>query len=59
VRSGTDGIRVDSPSTTLTRNTANANGDLGIQAVPGVNDGGRNRASANGNPLQCTFVDCG
>jgi parallel beta-helix repeat protein len=55
---GDDGIDVDSPATTLTRNTANRNHDLGIEAVPGVTDGGGNRASGNGNPLQCTNVFC-
>ena len=59
VQNADDGIDVDAPSTRLTRNTANANGDLGIEAVPGVTDGGGNRASGNGNPLQCTNVFCG
>ena len=54
-----DGINVDSPATTLTRNTANRNHDLGIDAVPGVTDGGGNRAAGNGNPMQCTHVLCG
>jgi hypothetical protein len=49
---------VDSAATTLTRNTANRNHDLGIEAVPGVTDGGGNRARGNGNPLQCTNIDC-
>lgn len=53
-----DGIDVDSPATTLTRNTANRNHDLGIEAVPGVTDGGGNKASGNGNPLQCANVFC-
>jgi hypothetical protein len=52
-----DGIRVDSPSTRLVRNTANDNGDLGIEAVPGVL-GILNSASGNGNPLQCVGVTC-
>jgi parallel beta-helix repeat protein len=56
---GDDGIDVDSPETTLTRNTARRNRDLGIEAVPGVTDGGGNRARRNGNPAQCTGVDCG
>ena len=47
------GIDVDSASTTLARNTANRDGDLGIEAVLGVRDGGGNRARGNGNPLQC------
>jgi hypothetical protein len=34
------------------------NGDLGIEAVLGVIDGGGNRAHANGNPLQCVGVIC-
>jgi large repetitive protein len=55
---GDDGIRVDAAETTLTRNTANFNQELGIEAVPGVIDGGGNRARGNGNPLQCTNVTC-
>ncbi len=54
-----DGIDVESASTTLTRNLALNNGDLGIEAVPGVTDGGGNRAAGNGNPAQCTNVGCG
>jgi large repetitive protein len=53
-----DGIDVESTATTLTRNTANSNHDLGIEAVPGVKDGGGNKATGNGNPLQCTNVFC-
>lgn len=52
-----DGIDVDDPSTVLIRNTADGNGDLGIEAVPGVLGVG-NRASGNGNPLQCVGVVC-
>ena len=58
-RSGDDGIDVDSPSSTLRGNVAARNGDLGIEAVAGVIDAGHNRAFANGNPLQCTNVQCG
>ncbi len=54
-----DGFDIGSRSTTLTRNRAVNNGDLGIEAVPGVNDGGGNRAHGNGDPLQCTNVVCG
>jgi large repetitive protein len=54
-----DGIDVEAPGTVIRRNTANDNGDLGIEAVAGVVDGGGNRASGNGNPLQCTNVFCG
>jgi hypothetical protein len=60
-RHGDDGIDVDSPATTITANTANTandNGDHGIEAVPGVTDGGGNRASGNGNPAQCLGVVC-
>ena len=53
-----DGIDVDSPSTTLTRNLGLHNGDLGIEAVAGVTDGGGNKARGNGNPAQCTNIDC-
>jgi parallel beta-helix repeat protein len=53
-----DGFDIRSASTTVTKNTANRNHDLGIEAVPGVTDGGGNKASGNGNPLQCTNVFC-
>ncbi|HEX7290473.1 MAG TPA: NosD domain-containing protein [Conexibacter sp.] len=52
-----DGIDVESAATTLRGNVANDNGDLGIEAVPGVQGHG-NLASGNGNPLQCTGVVC-
>jgi nitrous oxidase accessory protein NosD len=54
-----DGIDVDSPMTTLTGNHALNNGDLGIEAVFGVTDGGSNKAHGNGNPAQCTNLACG
>ena len=57
-RSGDDGIDVDSSTTTLTRNRARRNGNLGMEAVFGVVDGGGNLASGNGNPLQCLNVTC-
>lgn len=53
-----DGIHIDAPATIVTGNTSNHNADLGIQALAGVTDRGGNRARANGNPLQCTFVLC-
>jgi parallel beta-helix repeat protein len=56
--SGDDGIDVESPSSTLRGNVAARNGDLGIEAITGVIDAGHNRAFANGNPLQCTNVQC-
>jgi hypothetical protein len=58
LRTAGDGIRVDSPATTITGNVANDNFDYGIEAVPGVTDGGGNRASGNGNPAQCLGVVC-
>jgi hypothetical protein len=54
-----DGIRVDSAAALLTNNAAFFNHDLKIEAVPGVTDGGGNRAHSNGNPAQCTVVACG
>ena len=58
IGAGDDGIDVDSVATTLTRNRAYRNHDLGIEAVPGVTDGGGDVAAGNGNPLQCTNVFC-
>jgi parallel beta-helix repeat protein len=57
-RSGDDGIDVNAEDATLTRNVANHNSDLGIEAVAGVTDDGGNRAAGNGNPLQCIGVSC-
>jgi parallel beta-helix repeat protein len=56
---GDDGLDVDSLAAKLFGNFAVLNGDLGIEAVPGVTDGGGNRARHNGNPAQCTGVACG
>ena len=53
-----DGIDVDTPSATLADNKAIHNGDFGIEAVPGVTDGGGNKAAGNGNPAQCLNVSC-
>ena len=55
---GHDGIRSDSAAAALTRNAAYFNHDLGIEAVPGVTDGGGNRARRNGDPAQCAGVAC-
>ena len=58
LRSAGDGFHLDHWSdAVLTRNRANFNGDLGIEAVLAT-DGGGNRASGNGNPLQCVGVTC-
>jgi parallel beta-helix repeat protein len=54
MRSGGNGIDVRSPATTVTGNTAVLNTGYGIFAVPGVTDGGGNRAYGNGQPAQCT-----
>jgi parallel beta-helix repeat protein len=53
-----DGIQVQGTETRIADNTANDNGDLGIEAVEGVTDGGGNSASGNRNPLQCVNVFC-
>jgi hypothetical protein len=53
-----DGFDIENASMQLTRNRAVGNADLGIEAVPGVIDGGGNKASGNGNPLQCSNVFC-
>jgi parallel beta-helix repeat protein len=53
-----DGLDANSSTTKLTLNEARRNGDLGIEAVRGVTDGGGNRASGNGDPRQCVNVTC-
>jgi parallel beta-helix repeat protein len=53
-----DGIDVNNPKTKLTRNEARRNGDLGIEAVRGVIDGGGNVARHNGDLRQCTNIVC-
>jgi parallel beta-helix repeat protein len=56
--SGDDGFDIRSVGTTVTSNVAVRNGDLGVEALPGVTDGGGNKASGNGSPLQCTGIAC-
>ena len=58
LRAYDDGIHIDATGTSVTDNTTNRNRDLGIQAVPGVIDGGGNTARGNGNPAQCENVLC-
>ena len=53
---GDDGIDADSALLTIERNTTERNQDLGIEAVPGVTDGGGNTARFNGNAAQCAGV---
>ena len=57
-RNGDDGIEVRSDEVTVVANRAAWNFDLGIDAVPGTIDGGRNRGHGNGNALQCANVFC-
>ncbi len=64
-RNGDDGIDVACPDagcasggTRVTRNTANRNAGLGIEAGPATTDGGGNRARRNGDPRQCVGVSC-
>ena len=52
------GIQIFGDRFTVAANVANDNTDLGIEAVPGVTDGGGNRASGNGNPAQWVGVRC-
>jgi hypothetical protein len=56
--SGHDGINVGRPANTVTGNVALRNHVLGIEAVPGVIDGGGNLAFGNGDPRQCLIVAC-
>jgi hypothetical protein len=44
---------------TLAANRTDRNGELGIDAVSGVLDGGANRAFLNGAPAQCSGIACG
>jgi len=53
-----DGLDTDDATTKLSGNQASHNTDLGIEAVRGVIDGGGNKASGNGDPRQCTNIDC-
>lgn len=53
-----DGFEIRTPGTTLTRNRAERNGDLGFEVVAGAIDGGGNRSALNGNPLQCVGIAC-
>lgn len=57
-RNRDDGLRLAGASNTVSFNRADDNGKLGIEAVPGVTDGGDNTASGNGDPRQCVNVSC-
>jgi len=54
-----DGIEIDNAATTLMRDSADGNGDIGMEAIAGVIDGGGNRAAGTGNPAECMNVACG
>ena len=58
VHNTADGINVESASTTITRNVADNNAAFGIEAIPGVHDGGDNQARGNGAAEQCAGVAC-
>jgi parallel beta-helix repeat protein len=53
-----DGILIGNAATTLKNNTTNNNGGWGINAVPGVADGGGNKATGNVEVGQCLNVTC-
>jgi parallel beta-helix repeat protein len=53
-----DGFDIEGRLTKLTQNRAMRNGDLGIEAVRGVIDGGGNIAPHNGDSRQCTNIVC-
>ena len=55
---GDDGFSIRSRRARLTGNRAMGNDDLGIQAVPGVIDGGGNIARRNGDRRQCVNISC-
>jgi hypothetical protein len=62
-RAAGDGIQIVGPSTGLetsvvARNVAVNNGEFGVEALPGIIDGGGNRAHGNSNPAQCLNITC-
>jgi hypothetical protein len=58
IGSGDDGIAIGRAANTVSGNLALRKRALGIEAVPGVIDGGGNREFANGDPRQCLRVAC-
>jgi parallel beta-helix repeat protein len=52
------GIEVNKAGSIVRMNTANYNGEYGIEAVMGVADGGGNKARGNDGPAQCLNVMC-
>jgi hypothetical protein len=59
-RNGASGIAITGAveDTTLAHNVARRNGGLGMDAVPGVTDGGGNSARANAGTPQCAGIAC-
>lgn len=60
-RNGDDGIGVgrNASDVTVRGNVTTDNADLGVQPIAGTAvDGGGNQASGNGDPRQCTLVNC-
>ncbi len=53
---GNDGLNVHTPHAVITKNRADDDVNLGIEAVPGVTDGGGNKARGSGSPAQCANV---
>ena len=53
-----DGFDVGSHTAKLAGNRALRNGDLGIEAVRGLIDGGGNSARGNGDRRQCKHISC-
>jgi hypothetical protein len=53
-----ESITGDPTVVTLSGNKAYFNGQLGINAQPGVIDGGNNKADENGNSTQCVNIVC-
>ncbi len=58
IGSAGDGIHVAESGTLIGSNLVIRNGRYGIEAVPGVIDGGHNRARANGLTPPCLGVTC-
>ena len=56
IASGHDGIHVASPDTMIADNLTVRNAAYGIEAVPGVTDGGHNHAIGNGASPQCLNI---
>ena len=57
--SARDGIKVEATGTTLVRNTANRNHDLGIEAVPRCDRRRRQPRLRERQPAECINIACG